>query len=540
MKIAVEFAGQTYHVPEGTTISEVLGQIYVEEHRVLGATLNNHLVSLDTRIDGDATVVAVTPHMREGQEILRRTAAHMLHYVCRKHYPEVRFTVGQSLMGGYFYEVKPTADLEALAGRLTQLMEELAEADLPFNRRRISVEAVGRHLEDPEGYKAGLLRAWAAPVVYVIGLDGFSDIQYGPYAPSTSHCRGCRVVAFPPGLILHFPEQVVTSPAQGSTHLFQAYREARGWNKLIGVASVGDLNAATLEDRVGDVIRIAEGLHEKKIASIADQVAAQPETRLVCIAGPSSSGKTTFVRRLAVQLQVNGLRPILIGMDDYYRGRAETPRDEHGDYDFEALEALDLALLERHLEQLVAGEEVSLPRFDFALGERLDTGKPVRLGSKDVLVMEGIHGLNPSIAPRVPRFRVFISALTQLIIDEHNRIFTSDARLLRRLVRDRRYRGTSAADTIARWPKVRRGEERWIFPYQEQADAIFNSTLVYEAAVLKPFAWRFLLEVPRSHPSRVRAYELLRFLDLFVPVFPDSVPANSVLREFIGGSGFDY
>jgi uridine kinase len=347
------------------------------------------------------------------------------------------------------------------------------------------------------------------------------------------------VVAHPPGLILLFPGSVVTSPApcdEGCDKLFQAYRETRDWNKLIGVASVGDLNAATLEDRLGPVILLAEALHEKKIAEIADTVQRRG-CRMVCVAGPSSSGKTTFVQRLAVQLRVNGLRPLLVSLDDYYLDRSACPRDEQGDYDFETIDALDRKLLVSQMTALSAGERVRLPRFDFVAGARKE-GLEVQLQAGDVLVLEGIHALNPDLLPGMAPYRIFVSALTQLIIDERNRIFTSDARLLRRLVRDRRFRGSSAAETIARWPKVQAGEERWIFPHQERADAMFNSTLLYEGAVLRPFAWRYLLEVPRSHPSRVRAYELLRFLELFVPVFPDSIPANSVLREFIGGSGF--
>ncbi len=544
-RIPVHFNGETYQVPEGTSIAEVLGQIYVDEHNVLAATLNNHLVSLHTRLDGESFLQAVTPEHREGQEILRRTAAHMLQYLCQNHFPGVRLTVGQSLLGGYFYEVDSSepVNLEAMASRLTTLLEELADADLSFRHSVVSVEAVANRVEDPYGYRKGLLRAWASAVVHLVGLDGFTDLQHGPYAPNTRQARGCRVIAYPPGLILLFPGSVITSPIPSGVdcrRLYEAYRETRDWNRLVGVTSVGDLNAASLEDRIPQVILMAEALHEKKLAEIADAVTALDQTqRIVCVAGPSSSGKTTFVKRLAVQLQVNGLRPILVSLDDYYLERQHCPRDEHGDFDFETIEALDRTLIAEQVASLAAGQQVQVPRFDFVRGQRKSEGVTVQLRPQDVLVLEGIHALNPELLPGVTPFRIFVSALTQLVIDERNRVFTSDARLLRRLVRDRRYRGTSAAETIERWPKVRAGEERWIFPHQERADAIFNSTLVYESTVLKPFAWRYLLEVPRSHPSRVRAYELLHFLDLFVPVFPDRIPANSVLREFIGGSGFE-
>jgi uridine kinase len=290
---------------------------------------------------------------------------------------------------------------------------------------------------------------------------------------------------------------------------------------------------------------VAEALHEKRLAEIADEIADRRDVlRFVFVAGPSSAGKTTFVKRLSVQLKVNGIEPVVIGLDDYYGNREDCPKDENGEYDFEALEALDLRLIDQHLAALYAGEEIGVPKFSFAKGRREEgEGRPLRTAPGQVALIEGIHGLNPRLIESVPReavFSIYINALTQLVIDDHNRIFTADARLLRRIVRDRRYRKTPAAETIARWPSVRRGEQKHIFPHQEHADATFNTALVYETSVLKTFAWRYLLEVPRSHPSRTEAHRLLSFLELFVPVFPDAVPHNSVLREFLGGSAFAY
>lgn len=534
-KVAVGFNGEVYHVVEGTPVAEVLGRIYLQEHEVVGATLNNHLVSLETPVDGDSLVRAVTPESREGQEILRRTASHVLHLLFRTRFPQFSFVIGQSLLGGYFYEVDGAPDLEAMARELTAGLEELAAQDLPIKRLRVSVEALDRWLPDPFGCKAKLLKAWALPVVPLVSLDGFVDIQHGPYASSTGCVRGSKVVAYPPGLVLQFPNAAV--PPRKESVLFRTYRETREWNQLVGVATVGDLNEAILEDRLDQVVRIAEALQEKKIASVADEVVSRRD-RVICVAGPSSSGKTTFVKRLAVQLQVNGVEPVLVSLDDYYRPRSETPRDELGEYDFEALEALNLEQLEQDLAALAEGREVRMPRFDFVRGVPTpqEGWRRLMLKPGQVVLLEGIHALNPRIAQG--HYRIFVSALTQLVLDEHNRILTSEGRLMRRLVRDRRYRGTSAADTIARWPSVRRGEEEHIFPFQEEADVMFNSTLLYETAVLKPFAWRYLLEVPREHPSRVRAYEMIKFLEWFVPAAPEVVPANSVIREFIGGSGF--
>lgn len=556
-KAKVQFEGQTLNVAVGATVGEVLGQIYISSQAIVGATLNNHAVSLNTRVDGDSVLEAIKGDSREGQSILRRTSTHIFHAALSQAVPQVQVMVGQSLLGGYYYEVQGwSGELSDLAAAVTAAMTEMIDKDLPLERQQISVEALDRWVADPFGHKQRLLRAWAGPVVQIVTLEGFSEMMHGPCAASTGVARGARVICYPPGLILMFPDAAATSPlpcappsdsATPAGHkLFLSYRETRNWNRLIGVSALGDLNAAALEDRFDEVIRLAEALHEKKIAEIADAITERRETlKLVCIAGPSSSGKTTFLRRLSVQLLVNGLEPVPVSLDDFYRCREQCPRDERGDYDFEALEALDLELLDVTLGRLLQGEAVAMPRFDFEKGQPIERSRwhKVQLRPGQIAVIEGIHGLNPALLPslrRQERFNIFVSALTSLIIDEHNRIFTSDSRLLRRIVRDRRYRGTCATDTIARWPSVRRGEERYIFPFQELSDAMFNSTLVYEAAVLKPFAWRYLLEVPRHHSSRVRAYELLKFLELIVPVFPDAIPANSVMREFIGGSGFVY
>jgi uridine kinase len=548
-KIRVQFEDQQLQVSLGTSVAEVLGQIYIRDHQVVGATLNHHLVSLLTPLDGDSLLEAVVPCSREGQAILRRTATHILHAVFFQHFRQFRLRIGQSLLGGYYYEVLPVEgqsapDLVRLAEQAQQLMNEMVEQDLTLYRHSISTEAVSDWVDDPFGYKQKLLKAFASPMVQIVELGEYRDLMHGPCAPSTGSLRGAQVLAYPPGLVLRFPQAALTSPlpqpGREDRKLFKSYRETRDWYELIGISAVGDLNAAALEDRFEHVVHLAEALHEKKIAQIADAIhSRRDQVRLVCIAGPSSSGKTTFVKRLSVQLEVNGLRPLTLGLDDFYRERSQAPRDENGDYDFERLEALQLDLLEATLVELLAGREVGLPRYDFESGKRShpDSWPRVRLNPGQLLVLEGIHGLNPDLAPALPqeaRFRIFVSALTQLRIDEHNRVFTSDARLLRRIVRDRRFRGTSATDTIMRWPSVRKGEESYIFPYQDLSDAMFNSALVYETAVLRPYAWRYLLEVPRTHPARVRAYELLKFLELFVPVFPDTIPVNSVLREFIG------
>lgn len=539
-------------VEEGATIAEALaGDSPQRDGSVIAATLNNHLVALTTRVYGEALVRLVRRTDPAGQGVLRRAASHLLLASAAQRFPGLDLVVGQSLFGGHFYEVRgvlgqEAQDLEALSGELNQGIVDFIAADLPFERLSVPVEGADRLLSDSSGSKRRLLRCWPSPTVSMVQLAGFTDIQHGPFPPSSGYAQGVRVIPYPPGLILQFgePGQQDHLPEGAGRKLWGCYCETRDWNRQVGVATVGDLNSAILDDRVDEVQQVAEAFHEKKISQFADAIASRGgAVRVVCVAGPSSAGKTTFVRRLSVQLRVNGIEPVCVGLDDYYRNRADCPRDEQGELDFEALEALDVPLIHAHIKRILAGEEVRVPSFDFVRQRRTDetTWRAVQLRPDQVLLLEGIHGLNPRLTDGIPadaRFRIYINALTQLVIDDHNRIFTSDGRLLRRIVRDRRYRGTPAAETIARWGSVRRGEDRHIYPFQEECEGVFNSALVHEAPVLKTFAQRYLLEVPQDHPSRVEAYRLLKFLELFVPVFPDMVPANSVLREFIGGSGF--
>lgn len=547
--ITVRLNGQARQVAPGQTVGALVAAAADDGPEFVAAAIDNHLVSLDAVVDGDATLRPIRGTEPAGQEVVRRACSHLLLAAANHVLPGLRLVVGQSLLGGHFYEVRPPdgdpIDLDELAAALTREVEGLVEADLPFRRLAVPLEAATAQLTDPGGTKRRLLRAWSSPMVPMIRLDGFVDVQHGPYPPSSRFARGARVVPYAPGVVLQFPD-AEPPQADGARQLWFCYCETRDANRRVGVATVGDLNEAILADRLNEVQRVAEALHEKRIAKLADAIAARRDAvRIVTVAGPSSAGKTTFVRRLSVQLRVNGVDPVVIGLDDYYRDRRDCPVDADGEVDLEALEALDLALLHDHLQRFLAGEEVRVPTFDFVRQRPVDPElwRPVRLGPHQVLLLEGIHGLNPRLVGGIPaeaRFRIYINALTQLVIDEHNRIRTTDGRLLRRIVRDRRYRGTPAAETIARWPSVRRGEERHIYPYQEECDAMFNSALVYEAAVLRTFAHRYLLEVPPDHPSRLEAYRLLKFIGLFVPVFPDGVPANSVLREFIGGSGFSY
>ncbi len=549
--VAVTVFGETRDFSPGARIVDAMPALADPDGLpFLGAIANNRLVSLDAPIWTDTEITPVTVRNPHGASIYRRCATYLLAAAFADLYPGLGLEIGQSMGKGYHFRVigdGEPPDLERLIAR----MRELSREDLPFEHRVLSVDEADE-LFRRKGYKdkVRLLRVWPSGNVHVVAIGKFVDIDHGPVALSTGAIDDFDLIPKEPGFVLHF--SALRSPVwrgtpwSASNKLFDTYTETRAWNETLGVHTVGDLNAVCLAGGVNDIIRIAEGFHEKKIARIADMVLARrPEARLVLIAGPSSSGKTTFSKRLTIQLRVNGIRPKTLSLDNYYVNREDTPKHPDGTYDFEAIEAIDLPLFNEQLSDLLAGKKIQTPKFDFNTGRRVreEKWKPMKLEDNEVLMIEGIHGLNERLTESVPaaaKFRIFVSALTQLIIDGVNRIPTSDARLIRRIVRDRRYRGYSAAETIATWSSVRRGERRNIFPFQDQSDVMFNSALVYEPAVLKVLADRYLLEVPRDHPSALIAHALRKFLQLFVPIFPDDVPRASLLREFIGGSFFDY
>jgi uridine kinase len=550
--VTVNFEGERRQVPSGTTVAQFLasclGKVPPE---ILAALVNRRIVMLDFPVRGiQVELAAVKVSSREGQEVARRSASFVLLEAARELYPEARLAVGQSLGGGYFFTWQAPIPLSTqVVTSLARRCEEICAENRPFVRRSVTLEeaeALFRASRDES--TLALLASYRSSTVPVLSCGSFIDIAHGPVAPTTGVVRGFALVAYEDGLLLRFQRNGAPGslpPLQPQPKLFVTYRETRRWNAALGVANVGALNRTCLSGKIGEVIRVAEGFHEKKIAQIADVItAASDHVRLVLVSGPSSSGKTTFIGRLGVQLRVNGIQPIRVSLDNYFFDREQTPPGADGKPDYEALEALDLELLQRHLAALLRGEQVTVPRYDFLVGRRAPAERSVnlRLGEHQVLLVEGLHALNPKLTAGVPelaKYRIFISALTQLTLDDHNRIFTSDARLLRRIVRDRLFRGHPATRTLDLWGAVRRGEARGIFPFQENADVMFNSALVYETAVLRVFAERFLLEVPREHPAYTEAYRLLKFLAWFVPVFQDDVPHTSILREFIGGSAFD-
>jgi uridine kinase len=481
-----------------------------------------------------------------GASIYRRSAIIILYEAARELYPELYIEIGQAIGNGYhfLFQGKIPEDPEWIK-RLERYCHYIITQRRPFNRIIANAEEANELFRELNAEdKIQLLRVINTDLIHLVSLGHYYDIQHGPVAPTTGHIEPFHLEPFSPGFVLEFKDILqhigIGRKAIEQQKLFQAYQETREWNRILGITSVGQLNDLALKGNVRDIIQVTEGFHEKKIAQIADQIVQRlPAVKVVLVAGPSSSGKTTFINRLGVQLRVNGASPVSISLDNYYLNREQMPLLPDGRYDLESIHALDLDLLNQHLADLMRGKEIQQPLFDFTTGKRLPQSQwqTLCLKSNQILMIEGIHGLNPLLTSAIPvssKFRIFINALTQLNLDRSNRQFTSETRLLRRIVRDRRYRGYSAADTIEKWPLVREAERRHIFTYQEEADALFNSALVYEGSVLKMFAERYLLEVPREHPSSVFAHRLRNFLQLFVPIMPNDIPHNSILREFVG------
>ena len=545
--VQVQFAdGRTYEGPVGAPVGTFIDAAYPDAQQpFVAAMVNDELEELTYGVTRDAHVRPIDTTTNDGMRIYQRSLSFVLIVAVRELFPEARVIIDHSVtMGGFFCQIDERElfseeELEHIRRR----MREIVEADEPIIKERIPTKGAAE-LFASQGYddKARLLAFREEEEVTVYCLRDVRDYFYGYMMPSTGKLRWFSLELYPPGVILRLPQRrhpTELPPHRDYPKLMGVYREYGRWISILGVPDIGGLNLTVARGRIREAILVSEALHEKRISDIADDVVSKSnKVRLVLVAGPSSSGKTTFARRLAIQLMVNGLRPFALGLDDYFVDREATPRDEKGDYDFEALEAIDLRLFNEQLAALMRGDRVSLRHYNFKTG-RSEEGEAVRLPPDTIVIVEGIHGLNPRLVSSVPAdcvYRIYVSALTQLNIDHHNRIPTTDTRLLRRIVRDARHRGYSARDNIERWESVRRGEERNIFPYQENADVMFNSALVYELAVLKPFAEPLLLRVPRGTIESVEARRLLAFLRWVRPCEPDLVPDNSLLREFIGGS----
>lgn len=522
---------------------------HLDPRALIGALLDKRVVPLSHSISRSCSVEGVTISSRQGIAIYRRTACLMLMWSFRDLFPKVHVVVGQSLEGGFHFEWSgtPTFSSRRLA-RVEQRMREIASRSVPIKQEEMPAGEAHRLLESHgRSEEARLLEYARQRPVTIVWWEGIPWIGLDAIAYHTGFLeRGFELMPYKPGFILRFPDLKRPGeirPLRGQEKLFRAYRETRQWNRVVGIRDVPHLNLHIADGTIHELIQVSEAQHEKKIAAIADQIQRESQcARIVLIAGPSASGKTTFAKRLRIQLRVNGLSPVTLSLDDYFKNRVDTPRTPQGEYDFEALEALDVPLLNEHLVALLQGRQAMIPRYDFKSGTRQE-GHSLKIGKKEILIIEGIHGLNPELTPRVPReqkIRIYVSALSQIALNSYHRIFTSDARLLRRIVRDRQFRGYTAFDTLRRWPLVLAGEARHIFPFQEQADIIFNSALVYETSAMCVPAREALSTVDSTSPEYTEASRMLDFVDLFLPVSGEGIPPTSILREFLGGSSFKY
>jgi uridine kinase len=543
----VHFAdGRIYEAPAGTTLEAYIKEIDFDlPAPVVAANINGQLRELTYHIVADSEVTPITIADSDGMRIYRRSLAFLMVTVAEGLFPDVQVVIDYALnFGGFYCEVRGRDSFtpEEL-GRIETEMRKLVDADIPIGKKRVPLETALAYFEAKEHTdKIKLLKTRKKDYLTLYTLAGAKDYYHGYMVPSTGYLQKFTLRPYGPGFVLQYPRRELPGVIQNPVEypkLVAVFNEYREWMDLIGVPNVGALNEANVAGRMREVILVSEALHEQRIARIASDIAEQhPHVRLVLIAGPSSSGKTTFSKRLSIQLLAHGSRPVTLALDDFFFSRDKTPRDENGEYDFESLHALDLPLFNDVLLRLMDGEPVTLPRFNFIKGVR-ETGETFHISQDHVIIVEGIHGINPALVRDIPPkliYRVYVSALTQLNIDQHNRVPTTDTRLLRRIVRDATYRGYSASDTIKRWESVRRGEKRWIFPFQEHADVMFNSALVYELAVLQSFAEPLLLQVKPRTPEHIEAKRLLSFLEWFVPATSDLIPDNSILREFIGDS----
>jgi uridine kinase len=551
--VRLDVQGEVREVPTGTRLRDVL-PAEVDGALVVAGLLGARPVSLLSPVYTDSRVTPLTVAHWEGRQIYAQSVGLLLLEAAQAEAPGLVVRLGPSRGPIQVVQVEGNGRA-ALAGRLAEAMVDHAATDAPFRAEYWATdEAIAWFAQRGWGDAVKLLRMRRQGTVRLVSCGQCYAVSMGPLLPSTGALRGFTLSPHPEGLALGLgPRDPRTHRKGGAAAAVvpqardgDMVGEHQRWLAAMGVDSVGALAELCIDGRVSQLIRVAEGFHEKRISHIADQIAgARDRIRIISIAGPSSSGKTTFIKRLTVQLQIDGVNPVALSLDDYYVDREKTPRDERGEWDFEALEALDLPLLQDHVRRLLDGEEVRPPRYDFLTGRsRAGAGQALRLRPGDALMLEGIHGLNPRLLGDLPPpgalFRVFIHPATTLPFDRLTRVSATDLRLLRRIVRDRHQRGYKAAENIVRWPSVQAGEREHIFPFQGEADAVFDSSLVYEPAVLKIYAERYLLEVPPDHPAFPTAHRLRYLVDRFVSIHPEHVPPTSLLREFIGGSGFEY
>lgn len=546
-QITVE--GQTLNIKDGTTYLELAKNFQKKyDHDIVLVLENNKMRELFRKVKDGAAVTFLTTGQIDGYNTYRRSATLLL---LKAIYDvegmdavrgmKVEFSAGE----GYYVSSRKMPVNEETLARIENRMKELVGQNLPIEKRSIPVEEAIEHFtRHGMTDKARLFRFRRSSSVNVYLLDGFEDYYYGYMVPSTGYLKYFKLIPYDEGFVLEFPPRKTPETFghfREQPKVFQTLKNSTKWGEILNVGTVGALNEQISEGNVGNIILAQEAIMEKGLGDIAAEIASRPDKKLIMIAGPSSSGKTTFSHRLSIQLMAHGLKPHPIAVDNYFVERVNTPKDENGQYNFECLEAMDIELFNQQMSALLRGEKVFMPTFNFITGMKEYKGNSLKLGPEDVLVIEGIHCLNDALSYSLPaenKFKIYVSALTQMNIDEHNRIPTTDGRLIRRMVRDARTRGASAQKTISMWPSVRRGEDENIFPYQESADVVFNSALIYELAVLKQYAEPLLFGIRPEDPEYLEAKRLLKFLNYFQGIDSNLIPGNSILREFIGGSFF--
>lgn len=551
--VVCENAGRTIEVPMGTSLLDIERLLQLAgPHPFLAAYVNNRIKELNYKIYRPVTVRFIDITSFEGIRVYQRTISFILQKAVRELFPDRTLYIRHSLgASGFYCEISgfgpiPAEHLDAIKTR----MRGIIDRNLPIQGVKMPTDTA-RKIYEGFGMADKIALLDSRPRLYskIYTIDSLPGYFYGALTPSTGYTPLFDLHPYYNGFFIALPLRTNPTRLHRSVHqekMFDVFHQYQSWVEIMGVPTVGQLNSKVLAGDASELIKIAEAFHENKLAQIAGSVAEASRergVRLVLISGPSSSGKTTFAKRLGVQLRVLGLNPVLISLDDYFVDREKTPRDENGEYDYEALEAIDLQQFNDHLKRLERGESVDIPRYDFISGTRQWHDNPLQLDERSVLIVEGIHGLNPALTPGVPesrKFKIYVSCFTSVALDNVSRIATSDNRLLRRLTRDYRTRGNDALSTLARWESVRRGEEKHIFPYQENADVMFNSSLFYEISVLRRFAEPILREVPDTVPEYGEAKRMLKFLDNFIPISPEEIPPTSLLREFIGGSSFKY
>ncbi len=549
VKIRCKNNKKTIRIAKGSTLWDAYSALNLKmPYGPVSAKVNNKVEGLHYRFYYDKDVEFLDVTSPSGMRTYTRSLFFVLAKAVKDLFPEGQLRIDTPISNGYFCDLRigrplTNEDVDQLRTR----MKEIVAQNIPFRRiQSPTEEAIEMFRAQGMSSKVNLLESLGDIYTYYYQLDDVVDYFYGSLLTSTGALKVFGIELYQDGLFLRVPsrknpEELADFVPQEK--MFEILREHHRWQDIVGLSTVGEFNKICQGGNVSNLIHVAEALQEKKIVRMADEIQSRGNVKLVVIAGPSSSGKTTFSKRLSVQLMANGIRPYPISLDDYFVNREDTPRDDAGEYDFESLYALDLPFFNAQLQDLLAGKEIELPRFNFQTGKREMSGKMLRLEQNMVLILEGIHGLNPELTKLVDdvyKYRIYVSAMTTILLDEHNFIPTEDNRLLRRIVRDYKYRGCSALDTIRRWPSVRRGEDKWIYPYQEEADAMFNSALLFELAVIRNQALPLLERVPENLPEYSEAYRLSKFLKYFVPMVDDVIPHTSLLREFVGGSSFHY